>query len=567
MALILNEHIIDLGSAGIVCFTTESAPRIPLPAHLFGYANFHTPNGDVLDRKSLFTRPIDVDALHTLVASFRKESEESPYTVQSVRGYIDFVGARVAAGYLQMASRAIALGEARVLVTFAGRAGPVLLRIVDVVRNRVCLEETVEDLRARLDIPGRDRNEPFSQYAPHVSASNGDYLLIDLDYPPVLVRCVGERLERVHATLDRFPFKSQMSRSSLFYAITDTNVVVAVPLSAPTGRAQIDSTMARKQGFEVSCASASDRFALGHPKGVIELCDGSYRRTHLLRPIPRASDKDGSAVAFSPNGRYFVMDDAAGTALVDVEEMRVAKVHIPQYRNEHDRHRFNPNPVYRPAWAITDSGGYVLNQQAVTFTPFDSLSWQPLKAYDPDAKTAAPSRSLVTTFESLRRPALALVPSNCETRSKMYGYPRLASVDDWPRHEDRPMLLVCELDLGEAVLCMQAEHVNVGDSVVDKKAGSGGTLSKLASMLAPKPPRNTSLPSQGLLQFWVALDEEDELAIDEMFNPAAYRVVHIRSGVGEPMRFSDSPPVLDAQYLQFRSDMSTYPALDAPVIK
>lgn len=528
MTMIYDEAILDLGEAGIVTVCLGAAWGPPLPAQKYGYATYYPPVGDTADRLALFARAVGARELRKFLDD---EGKRLSGAVASVSGHIKHTYSEISDVFTEMPTGAYALSGGRALLLFCGKAATHLIRIVDVVNNEVRSEETVEALRKRLGVKVPLYMKLAGIQAPIIYSAGEDYVSFSFGAEPVVLSAKEDRLkqESIDAALGCFDIL--FSKSFLLKQNNERNRLWVIGKTPPYAAHEYISTLTTNAGYQITTAKRSDRIALLHPACVIEIVDSALVRTHLLRPLPRACGKDGSAFTFSPNGRFALIDDAAGTVVIDIDEMRVANVTIPNNYIEINREQFHAIVQYRGATAITDSGGYVLQDQKLTHTPYEKLDWRALAPYDPTTPKPAPSKAFGAFTDSLRFSALALTPTKTKRNSKLYGAPRIASLADWPQHDGKPMLPLCGLDLTD-----------------------------IAPLAMPSP-----LPTRGALQFYVAVDDEGALLEDDMFNPLAIRVIYAPT-LSEIDLELGGATIWPAQYVALTADGSMYPQLDAAIV-
>jgi uncharacterized protein YwqG len=528
MPLILDESILDLNAFGLVTLTQGASHALPLPGHKFGYATYHSPDGAMQDRLYLFSRALSASELTEAV---NLEHAHLSGAVASVRGYIDYVRDEVCEEYLEMPSHAFPLLNGRVLLFFAAQVRPYLMRIVDVVHNKVVSEETIPDLRKRLGVSA-GLLARFGNDAPVVYSHSENHFVIYLGTEPLVLRVANEQLQRVIFPWVNSAFNLQFTRSLLVEQNNERNKIRVGALNGPTEAREYTSSLTKKAGFMVSTASQSDRVALAHPNGIIEIVEGGQTCTHILRPLPRANGKEGSFVTLSPNGAYALIVDDAGTVVIDIDGMRIADVFIPNTDLHYDPAQFDPNMQYRGTHAINNQGGYVLHKQELLHTPHNSLEWRSLAMHDPRARKPKTSTALNKMLATIHRPALAMKISRKPTNSKFYGAPRIAQIADWPMHDGERMLPLCELNLHEVATSLPA----------------------------------SGLPMTGGLSVFVAVDDDGVPLVDDMFDPVAAHVRFTPSFTEHTMEF-DNMPVFEAQMIAYKLDESVYPQLDSIAIE
>jgi uncharacterized protein YwqG len=530
MALIFDEEILDLEPFGLVTLARGASYSLPLPAHKFGYATYHAPDGIAQDRLLLFARALSADVLRAAV------DHERTYlagAVASVVGFLNYVHDEACDDYLEMPSYAFPISNGRALLLFASKVRPHLVRIVDVVRNLILREETLPDLRARLGVSAGALAR-FGHDSTVVHRNGGDCFLMSLGTTFSILRVVDDQLQRIVFPWLAFVFNVSFTKSQIVEHSDERTQLRFGALDGSAGAHAYISPLTKKAGFLVSTAFQSDRVALAHPNGIIEIIEDGVTCTHILRPFPRAHSKEGSLISLSPNGRYALMWDEAGSVVIDIDQMLVADVHVPDMYPNPNREWFDPTLHYPGKHAITNQGGYVLHEKQLRHTPYESLTWRRLAMHDPQARKrkSKPSASFEALLAAIHRPAVGLGASSKKRNSKLYGAPRISRLTDWPKHESEPMLPLCDIDLSEVAASIRIE----------------------------------GLPQTGGISVYVAIDGEDGPLCDEMFDPVAVRVVYSPT-IPDVLSNTKKMPVYDAQWLTFTSDESVYPQLDSIAIE
>lgn len=532
MAMIVyTERILDLGEHGVLALTLGAASYAPLPAHLHGYARWHTPTGEAVDCASLCFRAIASEDMRATIERLRAKAVRA---VASVRGFHDWLAGQIADLCLDAPTDAVALSQGRVLLVFGSEQRPHALRLIDVPGRRVVWESPVPAVRSSLGI-AKPTFDVLDSVLVHAAA--GEHVLLGLGDKPALVRVGEQGLERVplagapdwlegEFVADHFVARERDSLRLHFLALRD----VPSARFEPKGKASADYYV------HLATARRGDRVALSYEGGLVEIVEAAGTRSRLFRPLLRAGGKDMVGMSFSPNGRYAVATLHEQARLIDWETATAADVALPQAQGgSYEPHVFVPEVHYRPGWAVTDRGGYVVEGGQLTFTLFDALAWQP---FDPDgASAAAPDARLAKLCLAWTRSALSLEPAKKGVgASHLYGAPVLGGNWSWPEHDGVPMWLLCELDLAQV-------HA-----------------------LAP----GMGLPPAGALLFFVAVDAEGEpLMRENSFDPAAVQVLHVTSAALAGTVQRDNPwAAIAEQPLMLRPDVkSDWPQADAAVVR
>ena len=523
MSLIFFGRIADLGAHGLLALTLDHSHYAPLPAHRHGRYTWHDPQGGRHDRMALCTRAIDAAAL---TAALDAQRQRFGRAVAAVRGPIDWVAAQVADDFREAPYAVGALDGGRVLLVFGDAAGPKQLRVVDVPANRVLYEEAVDELCARLQVRRLIAGQPFDAV---LHATGGPWAAIWLGDRLELLQLRDGRLERAAVDVLRQAERFALTPETWYWRATDSQDV-HVLAAADGGRevACVTSPHARRGIMDLAGASAAGRALLSHPGGTIEWLDTAGRSEGALRPFPALARKDAVGGQLAPDGRH-VLAGADTLVLVDLERGRQAEVADDRFSFDHGDHRvFHPEVRYRSETRAGLHGLLRVREGVLSLEPYDSFDWQP--ALVPGAKGRRSATPDATAWAGLRKPAWALKPARKGSGGwQLYGAPHLHQAADWPRHDGRPMLLLCQFDLAAA---------------------------------AVTPP----LPTEGALLFFVAADAEFEPALDDSFNPAAWRVLWVPALAATPLPAGDAD-LPAAQPVKLAADTAVWPQPDAPIVQ
>lgn len=537
MALICFERIVDLGRAGVLTLMLDGTAYLPLPAADIGHAQWHAPDGSVHDRLALCTRAPGAAALAAAVAQQRQRLARA---APSVRGRLDWTAGRIAADtdghYRELPHTAAALGPGRVLLMFGGVVEPRLIRVVDIPSGVVLAEEGVDALCERLAVKRLMPGHPFDAT---LHASGGGWAAMWLGSGFEVLALQGGRLERAGTAVlglsDRFAFTPERW---FVHGAPDPAVRVLDAQHGGALRAQVTSSHARSGSLELASADEADRCLLAHPGGTIEWLDGEGRGLQALRPFPTLSRKDSVGVGrLSASGRHALCFGNESFVVVDGEQARQASVGALQIPQDHDPFSFEPTVLYRPDQLVTDQACLHLRRGELLARPLGDLDWTDAvpvparKQRGASAPAADPS-----SWADLHKPARALLPlpagSATNTASQLYGTPDLPAADV-PRHEGRPMQLLCQIDLAAA------------------------------AALGPLAP----LPGDGFLWCFVALDADSEVLIDESFHPVALQVLWRPTRAATPPRGAQAEAdTWPAQALHFAADPTEWPQPDAAIV-
>ena len=527
MSVIYFERIVDLGRHGVLTLTLDSDAYMPLPAQRYGRFVWYDAKGRRHDRSALCTRGVDAAALNAAADAQRLRLA---LAVESVRGRVDWVAAQVDDNFREAPYQAHALDGGQVLLVFGRIAGPAVVRVVDVAVDKVLAEERVDDLCGRLGCKRLVPNWPWDAV---VHNAGGAWIGVWLGSRLELL-CLREgRLER--AAPDLLDDVDRFALTPGFCFIRRLNsAVVSVHAAADGWRevAQFKTPYRRNVVFPAGSLQA-DRCLLPYPGGIVQWIDGAGQSLRALRPFPAMARQDTVGTALSPEGSRALCIDA-GYVVLDLERGRqapVADVSEPAPRNVGNA--FVPAVTYRGEMKAGDHAILRVHEGILSLERYDSLDWQP--SLEPAAKGRRKAAPPADAYAALRRVAFALKPvKKGSGASQLYGRPHLAVAADWPHHEGRPMVLLCQIDLAAA------------------------------AALAPPDP----LPATGALVCFVAVDGAGKPAIDELSNPVAVAVRWVAALATLPLALpagaSEPPP---ARPLNVALDKAVWPQPDAIAVQ
>lgn len=523
MSLIFFGRIADLGTHGVLTLTLDGSTYAPLPAHSHGRYTWHDAQGGRHDRLALCTRPIGAAAL---TAELDAQRRRFGMAVPSVRGRIDWVAAQVADDYREAPYQVGVLDGGRVLLMFGEAAGRKQVRVVDVPADRVLYEETVEELGVRLACKPMIAGHPIDAV---LTDTGGPWAAMWLGARQEVLHLREGRLERAAIDVLHQADRTAFTPGAWFVRRYD-RPEVHVFAAADGGRevACVTSKHARSGPMDLAGASAADRALLAHPGGTLEWIDAQGRSEGALRPFPALARKNTVGGQLAPDGRH-VLAGADTLVLVDLEGGRQAEVADDRFAYDSgDPRVFHPQLHYRTDTRAGLHGLLRVREGELGVEPYDSFDWQPALA--PAAKGRRSAKPDSAAWAGLHKPAWALKPARKGSgASQLYGAPHLRNPADWPQHDGRPMLLLCQIDLAAAAVA---------------------------------PP----FPAEGALLFFAAADAEAEPALDDSFNPAAWRVLWVPAlaTAALPAGVADLPPALP---LKLAADTAVWPQPDAPVVQ
>lgn len=532
MALVYQERILDLGTHGLLTLTQDMGAYLPIPAQKHGHARWHAPDGTVHDRLALCMRSC---SLAELDDALRQQRVHLAGAVAAVRGRMDWVAAQIDADFLEAPTQVAALDGGRVLLSFGSVVGQRRLRVVDVVTNRVLAEETVDALCARLQVR---RLVPGMAFDAIVHGSGGPWVGVWLGSGLELLTLSGERLERVtpHPVLDNLGRFALTPCAWFVNAYEHQDIQVFNATDPQAGPAVVKSRHVRAGSLFLGGALQADRCVLDHTGGVVEVLDGQGRSVMALRPFPAQARKENAGVGTpSADGRHVLCGGGAPAAL-DLEQALQAEPPERPPLPDYDRLVFTPEVMYRADQQATTRGVATLHRGELQVLPWQSLSWSPaLHATTSRSRAAGARAADPSAWAALHRPGFRLqVAQRGSGLTQLYGLPHLPPAEVWPRHEGRAMALLCQIDLASV-------------------AARGSA--------AP-------LPGRGGLLVFVATDAQGEVAIDELFNPVAVRVICLPQLAAQPTPApSDATDWPARQPLKPMAGQAVWPQPDAALVQ
>lgn len=527
LALIYNEKLIDLGPLGLLALTIGDTAYVPIPAQLHGYARWHDETGAVHDRFDVCMRQVPRAALSEAAELQRVKVGSA---VPSVQGRVAWFATQICDEFRVAPTAAASIGDALVLLVFAGVVGPAMFRIVDVAANRVVYEETAAALCARLNM----NPPPYAREAiesPLLVAGGSGHVFLNLAYSYILLTFTDGSL-RAHPTISTKEASGAVFSRNFFFSDHFNSSTYQMASLASAGPSYCYQPKYKSKAHQSMAAAAGrDLFAVGHQGGRVELLDGEGVFITALRPYPRAPGNEQLELSLSYSGNFLGAAGWSGSHVVDIGASTVAAFDYPDRGIDFDRTQFVAEVLYRPDFTITDNGLYTLSHTVLVHTRFSELAWSPVLM--PGRQTVNKHPAYEKVLSSLRKPSLALQPGRGRApgNSFMYGEPALPADTPWPDHEGQPMMLLCQIDLADA------------------------------AELSPQ----SLLPQQGRLLFFVSVDGEGEILEDDELNPAATRVLWLpraAAAVG-----GATGPGLPAKPIRLAKDPSELPQPDAAVVQ
>lgn len=526
MSLIWSERLVDLGAQGMLALTVEAGVPVPLPAHRHAHARWHDAAGAVHDRLAACTRAPGAAALQ---AAVQQQRARLGGAVPSVRGRIDWVAAQVDETYREAPTAVAPLAGAQVLLMFCGVVAPRCLRVVDLACGRVLGEETVEALCDRL---GVQPLFPGHAIDPVLFAAGGGRVALWLGPGLRVLQAVDGRLQATALALPRNTDRLALTPTPCFLKTWDSAELQVSTFDGSAPMAVVTSPHARKGFTDVQGATHADRAVLAHPGGTVEAFDAEGRSLGAWRPFPSMGRQEQLGAQLSACGRFALCGSEAWQVL-DLQQGRQAELMPLPYPDGGDRlGPFDATVCWRGMALPGEHGLWRLLEGRLSLEPWDGLPWQPAQAAGARRRSVATAARDAARHALLHRPGHALVPGDGAI-GHLYGRPRLAAAA-WPRHEGRPMLPLCEVDLAAAAL--------------------------------------PGWPQAGLLQCFVAADAAGEPLVDERFNPVAWQVrleAAATAGASADACAAppDAPPLPDERPLALAPTPAVWPQPDAPAVR
>lgn len=528
MQFALHEHLVNLGSLGLLALTTEfcGTCALPLPARNIGYAYWCDGDGRQHDRFDLCSRSLSHEAVTRTITKIRDTYPNLPAVAgDKLNWQVD----QATVNYVQLPQHAGDLGQGRALLVFAGSVGPALLRVVDMVTNTVLTEETADDLMQRLGIHIPDYLLDTGLFL-YASGNGLAKIAIHADFR--LFRFTGTILELALPDIDNLARDDvAFSATHLYLRNRETGQIRSFPLAGSGDLLTGKPRHARKGYAGIAAAANVDRFATADHSGLIEVIDNGCASVAALRVAPPVH-RSQFALSISPNGRYLLAMAWEHTWLIDIDRRAHSLVDHLMPREEAPLHQEETGVEVRflPASCALDDGFITLNQGRVQSFPTTSLEWQAALPAKAARRTQPPVYKAL--LETWRRPAIALRPGKYkpDRRSHFYGHADLPPDTPLPEYDGKPMTLLCQIDLTEVAATAAA----------------------------------IGLPDHGLLGFYAAENDEGEALTDD-FEPIATQVLwtpEVATAVVRHVATNRKP--LGIRLVKDRTDL---PAADASVVQ
>ena len=527
MHFLLHENVVDLGVHGLLTITTEYVGRSTpsLPAQRFGYARWHDTRGDLHDRLDCCTRPVaEADIRHALERS-RKAVTGSSHS----RDRLDWLEGQLDAGYRQLPQFVGDFGDGSALLLFSGAIRPDLLRVVDIPSAAVLVEETADDLIARcgMRVPDYLRDYGLVLYA---SGNAFAHVAVCADFR--LFRYTDHRLE---VAKPEFPVNGSgdlaMSATHFYLRDRGTGRILVAPQDGNGKAEEFKPAHGRKGYTGIAAAACADRFVMASESGVILVIDSTGHTIAALRLVPLVA-KAQFDLTMSPDGRYVLAKSWEHAWVVDIDQQMQAAVDtlLPSCAARERTTEPTPTIDFAPASRMVAAGLAVVHNGKLHLTPYSRFDWQPALPAKAARRSQPPAYKAL--LETWRKPAIALRPTKGKScsRTHLYGLADLPANVAPPSHEGIPMVPLCQIDLSE--------------------------IAGIA--------RDIGLPDHGLLEFFVAENDDGEV-LNEEFNPISTKVLwHEDADSTQPSPNTRAHPSLSLKAMKDRADL---PAADAAIVQ
>jgi uncharacterized protein YwqG len=540
VALILDNQLLDLGTVGLLAVTAES-DHAPLLAHEACDAAWIDARLQIHDRRDLFAIGIDAVALRAGIAEVSSRMQRA---VASVAGQQRWLGERAQADDLRLfPCQVVAVGEGRVLAIYAAPGIEPSLRYIDVVAGEELWTLSELELRDAWNVPARESWMAVAMSGtlgrPRITAAGRYEVCVAVDLHTFLFRpeqgpaaATQRDTKQAHADICYAgPWRIERMGAHDSAEFLATRLDVAAPTKVLTSK---------RPGwiFHPFGAADADLVAFSHGGGLIAI-QSLAGPSQELRPFPKLARDAQVHVDFERQGSYFLARFGYGIVVADREQLRCAAVNFyPHLDQQLDRDRFDAKVLHRAALCLRDDALLMVRDDQFIPCPLEQLQWQPMPDLSdrPAKSTAArpkPIDHVDQLAASLRLPQVDAVfaKPQASITTSVLGDHGLLPEAFVPMHDDVPMAMLCQIDLGSL-----AERM--GDA--------------------------NPYPREGALLVFVSIDGGGELAEgEEMGSPAALEVVLLDGDVPaveiQPRR-SDSPAL---QALSLGAVRWTLPDVDS----
>lgn len=479
----VTQNLFDYGETGIVALSTCAPSYGAVPADPYGCAMLWR-NGVQEDLRELCTRPVDLDAQRGALASLRARLAGA---IQSVHRKVDWAESQMHAGFREMPTYARQLGSDRLLLAFVGLHRPWVWRLVDLAQRSTLWEHDGEAIDAVLRSAGRrlPMNLPLPE-AQIPIASGADFVEIQGGITRLIFVVGADGLTAAPWSLANPNYDDHVGSGSVLLSQPDRERNTYVLTDPRTGQrlASFDAPTRSRHWARPAACLGSDRIAIAHRGGTVDLVDGQGLHHASIRPFPNLGRTDELGIQLSHEGAWLGADGWDRYRVVDLSQMTVAEIAVPEPNITDD-----PDQVLHDRCVIpTRYGVALLDDAGLKMAAYATLRFEPVVQVG-RRRRATKADGYLAHVDRWRRPAVSLRPSKSGT-SWLYGAPDLPETDI-PQHAGKPMALLARIDLANAA----AVHPHL------------------------------PLPQTGALYVFCAVDADGMPAESDDFNPEAIQVL------------------------------------------
>ena len=481
------QNLFDYGGTGIVALSTSNSSYGPVPAADYGQALLWKDSVRV-DLFDLCTRPVEMEALREAMATLRGRLMRA---VGRVHEQLDWAEARLSENFSELPCHAMQMGGNLLLLGFAGAIKPRTWRLIDVARQRVVRESDASMAGCvSRGVAANMERVPFLMDSQVPLASGADFVEMQIGMSRVVFVLDGERLVPAEWSLERQDYADNCGMRSGMLSQPDRNRNFYVLVDPHTGKElkSFPAPTRSKNWSRPVTTPSSDRVALAHKGGTVDIVDDLGEAHFSLRPFPQVARTEAISVRLSHDAHWLSADGWHVFRVVNLSTREVAELSVPEPNIEDDPQRV----LHDRSVLATEHGVAMMDESGLSVIPCGELHWHPVTQPGRGAGRKA-AGVYKRHLDHWRKPALALNPAKAsarESRSWLYGSPDLPAAEV-PRHKGQAMQLLARIDLEE-----------------------------VATVLPENP-----WPKQGALFFFTAIDAEGQPLEDGMFNLAATRVV------------------------------------------
>jgi uncharacterized protein YwqG len=518
------QHLFDYGDTGIVALSTGSTSYGFVPAADYGTAELWR-SGKRIDLFDLCTREVALNAQRDALARLRAKLQRA---MGHVHRQLDWTQAHLSEEFRELPAYAMQMGGDMLFIGFVGAIEPESWRLIDVAQQRILWDSEPDWLASATRAVNGEwaRRGVALENPPQPMAAGAGFVKILSGMATPIFVLEGERLVAAQWSLRgrSFPEDFGVRSGMLSQPDREKNSYVLVDPRTGESSRSFPAPTRSKHWSPPATTPGSDRVAISHKGGTVDIVDGFGDSHFSIRPFPEAGRNEQTRVRLSNDGDWLGADGWSRYRVVNLATREVAELPVPKPNLTDDPERvlFNRDVLAtRNGVAVVDETGFSLISHA-------DLPWQsvgePVRGNR--SKSTKDFRRHLAVW---RKPALSLKQAR-KGRSWLYGASDLPE-RDIPRHGDGPMRLLARIDLAD-----------------------------VAAMLPDSP-----WPKQGALHFFTAVDSDDAPLLDEQFNPSATRVVWSRdAGSATPASEHSLAP---RQALKLAVQKSELPDIGAAIVE